>query len=167
MAFPGGFFPEHADLDPGVRLRPLALEEAGAAAAALSGMDPWLTLEYRAESLEAHLRRPDPSFYKYALEKGGELAGVVCLRHPWLLGPYLETLGLWPGFQGQGLGETVINWLIESCRERARNLWTAVSAFNHRARRFYARHGFVEVGVLTDLVKPGFNEILLRRILVS
>ncbi len=166
MALSGGLFPEHADLAPGVRLRPLDLEEAGAAAAALAAMDPWLTLGYRAENLEAHLRRPDPCLYKFALETDGTLAGLACLRHPWLLGPYLETLGLWPGFQGQGLGETIMIWLTESCRGRARNLWTAVSAFNHRARRFYARHGFREVGVLNDLVKPGFDEILLRRLLM-
>jgi ribosomal protein S18 acetylase RimI-like enzyme len=45
------------------------------------------------------------------------------------------------------------------------NLWTSVSAFNLRALKFYATVGFVKVGMLPDLVRLGFNEILLRKII--
>jgi ribosomal protein S18 acetylase RimI-like enzyme len=160
-----GFFPPTAALAPGVRLRQLSAGDAAAAARGLAGMDPWLTLGYAAEALTAHLQRPAPGLEKFVLEVAGSAAGVVCLRYPWLLGPYLETLGIWPEFQGRGLGRAVLSWMEDSTLGRAGNLWVAVSAFNRRARAFYQDFGFQEVGVLRDLVRPGFDELLLRKIL--
>jgi ribosomal protein S18 acetylase RimI-like enzyme len=40
-----------------------------------------------------------------------------------------------------------------------------VSAFNEGARRFYVRHGFVEVGTVSGLVREGFDEVLMRKAL--
>jgi len=39
----------------------------------------------------------------------------------------------------------------------------SVSSFNTEARRFYERQGFAEVALLPDLIKPGFDEVLMRR----
>lgn len=42
-----------------------------------------------------------------------------------------------------------------------------VPAFNTRARTFYARQGFMEIGTLKDFMHPGYDEILLRKIFSS
>ena len=94
------------------------------------------------------------------------LAGAMTVRWPWLHGPYLELLAVLPEAQGRGLGGALLGWLIAQVPS-SRNLWVAVSAFNTGARRFYARHGFVEVGTVPGLVRDGFDEILLRKALPS
>jgi hypothetical protein len=44
-------------------------------------------------------------------------------------------------------------------------VWVLVSAFNTRARTFYARYDFTEIGTLKDCVQLGYHEILLRKVL--
>ena len=42
-----------------------------------------------------------------------------------------------------------------------------MSSFNVAARSFYARHGYSEIGTVPGLVRDGFDEILLRKMLPS
>ena len=57
-----------------------------------------------------------------------------------------------------------MEWFTQQARLCARNAWVVVSVFNRRAHKFYQRHGFTEVGVIEGLVKPGYQEILLRKV---
>ena len=130
-------------------------------AARLTAMDPWQRLGYCAEALTGYLTQESPSLTRWALHDGAALAGVVAVRFPWLRGPYLELLAVFPEAQGRGLGAEALGWLQ---REAARegNLWVMVSAFNGGARRFYRRHHFAEIGRVPDLVRPGHDEVLMR-----
>jgi GNAT superfamily N-acetyltransferase len=139
--------------------RDLAAGEAELLAEACVGFDPYRRLGYRAETLVAYLSRPDAALQRSALEYDGALIGVVCLRRPWLRGPLLEMLALLPSAQNQGLGGEIVARLQD---EAGANLWATVSDFHTPARRFYARHGFVELCPLPDLVRPGLSELLLR-----
>lgn len=134
-----------------------------AAASQLASLDPWLTLGYQPEKLTHYLQRPDVTLHTFLVLASGQPAGVVCCRYPWLFGPFLELLALYPQFQGQGLGREIIGWLEN--QPAWPNLWTTVAAFNLRALHFYIKLGFVEVGVLPDLVRSGFDEILLRKVI--
>jgi GNAT superfamily N-acetyltransferase len=50
-------------------------------------------------------------------------------------------------WHGKGVAETLMGWAIERARERgAPQLYLTVFDHNERAKRFYARHGFAEVG---------------------
>lgn len=146
-------------------LLPLGLDLAMAAAHQLAGLDPWLTLGYQPEKLTQYLQYPDVSLHKFLVSISGQPAGVVCCRYPWLFGPFLELLALYPQYQGQGYGREILVWLENQVASS--NLWTSVSAFNVRALKFYTKFGFVAVGVLPDLVLTGFDEILLRKIIRS
>jgi ribosomal protein S18 acetylase RimI-like enzyme len=97
------------------------------------------------------------------ISASGQEAGIVCCRYPWLFGPFLELLALYPQFQGHGCGREILDWLEEPAAFT--NLWTTVSSFNLRALNFYIKFGFVEIGSLPNLVRPGFDEILLRKII--
>jgi ribosomal protein S18 acetylase RimI-like enzyme len=114
-------------------------------------------------ALERYLSRPDPSLHRFGIHTAAGLGGVVCVRYPWLRGAYLELIGLLPDSQGQGLGGQLMSWLTAETAAVEQNLWTLVSATNGDARRFYARHGFTQVGELDDLVRPGTRELMLRR----
>jgi len=150
---------------PSCTLERLKRPESQALAATLVTMDPWRTLAYRAEALAAYLSRPDSTFFRFTIRAAGDPAGLVALRHPWLRGVYLELLAIFPPYQGLGLGREIMSFVEAQARPHTQNLWTAVSAFNHRARFFYQNLGFLEVACLENLIKEGCDELLLRKIL--
>lgn len=142
---------------------PIGAEEAGLLAGRLAEAEPWRTLGYSAAALGRYLQRPDPGLHRFQVEGDGGLAGVLCVRFPWLRGASIELFGLLPEHAGQGLGRALVVFASEETRREASNLWATVSAFNHWARAFYAHNGFEEVVSLPELVKPGVDEILLRK----
>lgn len=129
----------------------------------LAAMDPWLTLDVGAKALAGYLVRDDPALFRYAVQVEGRLAGVVCIRHPWLRGPYIELLGITRDYQNLRLGSEIMAFVEQEARLLSHNLWVITSEFNVKARRFYERHGFLEISHLPGLVKPGYVEILLRK----
>lgn len=157
------FQPERHALD-GCRLRPLGESDHAAMAALLAGIDPWLSLGYDAAVLTRYLGRDDRALIRYAVERGEDSrAGILAVRTPWLRGPYIELLAIFPAHQGYGLGRVVMEWTAAQAAAISANLWACVSDFNAAARSFYAAQGFVEVAPLDGLVTPGQAEILLRR----
>ena len=127
----------------------------------LCSMDPWLTMEYTPEAFEHYLLHADQALSRYAVMVAGNVAGVLSLRFPWLFGPFIELMALFDGFQGKGIGGRIIDWLFN--RYNRANLWATVSSFNLKAQRFYSKEGFEQTTLLEDLIKPGWNEILLRK----
>lgn len=147
----------------GGRLRPLEAADAAPLAHALAAIDPWARLGYGAGALERYLTREDPALIRRVIEHGGQPAGVLALRSPWLRGPYIELFAILPAHQGHGLGGAAMDWTARHAAEVAGNLWACVSGFNAPARAFYTRHGFAEVAPLDGLVQPDMAEILLRK----
>jgi ribosomal protein S18 acetylase RimI-like enzyme len=141
--------------------------EASVLSDLLARMDPWRTLRYTASALRRYLLCPDATLYRYAVVSQDTTIGVVCIRYPWLRGAYLELIGLDAAYQGRGVGCEILCWLEEQAQREACNVWILVSAFNTRARTFYTRQGFTEIGPLKDFVRPGYDEILLRKVLPS
>ncbi|MGD9947165.1 MAG: GNAT family N-acetyltransferase [Desulfobulbus sp.] len=133
----------------------------------LAAMDPWKRLGYGAPALGRYLTAPDSGLKRFAVQvESTETIGVACVRFPWLRGPYLELLAVFPAAQGRGVGRTLLAWMEEQARLSANNLWTVTSEFNTKARQFYQAAGFVEVAPLPDLVATGESEILLRKTLL-
>ena len=163
---PPPFAPVVHPLGADAALLPLAPEDAPALAARLVALTPWRELGYSAAGLAAYLARPDPGLHRFRITRGEATAGVLGVRYPWLRGPYLELIALLPGHEGQRLGGRILDWMRRQAPD-ANSLWALVSAFNEPAHAFYARHGFREVAPLPDLVAPGFEEILLRKIVAE
>ena len=126
-------------------------------------MDPWRTLGIASSGLVASLLQHDHGAFKRALWFNGHCAGVVRIQDPWLYGPYLALLAILPGHQRAGLGAAVLQWMDFEVRGSSNNIWACVSSFNSEALKFYERHGFETVGVIPDLLKSGFSEILIRK----
>jgi GNAT superfamily N-acetyltransferase len=128
--------------------------------------DPWLTLGISATPLKHYFLREDSHLYRYAVRVDNDLAGIICLRYPWLRGPYIELLGLIDSYRGQGIGTQLLNWAEAEARHQSNNLWLATSSFNHSALQFYQRHGFQQIATIEGLVHPNYDELLLRKRLV-
>jgi GNAT superfamily N-acetyltransferase len=158
-------FPSRVYVLPSCTLQRVKRSEAQDLAATLVNMDPWRTLEYRADAVAAYLSRPDPTLLRFIVRSSGHPAGLLCLRYPWLKGVYLELLALFPPHQGQGLGREIMTWAEKKVRPHTKNFWVTVSSFNHRARRFYQDLGFAQIACLQNLIKEGYDELLLRKML--
>jgi ribosomal protein S18 acetylase RimI-like enzyme len=146
-------------------LRALRPEEAGQIAAAVVALSPWHDLGYTVARMETYLATPDLLRRVFVLERRDRVAGAAIVRYPWLRGPYLELLAIFPDDQRVGLGAAVLQWLEAETRPHAGNLWCLVSAFNAGARSFYARHDFTAVGEIPGLIVKHESEILLRKAL--
>ena len=118
----------HASLDTGL---------ADSIGASLAQMDPWLTLGYPAQGLSRELTAPHPDLTRFLATRGGEVEGLAVVRRPWLLGAYIELFAVLPAAQRRGVGRTMLHHLEDEYRERTRNLWLLVFAFNTPARRLY------------------------------
>ena len=130
-------------------------------------------MDYAAATMATYLESREPGTCRRAICRGSILIGAVCIRHPWLRGPYLELLAVLPGHQGAGIGAAILDWMAAEVTGPhirpapsgggANSLWVCTSTFNSRALAFYTAHGFEVVGELDGLVAPGFSEILLRK----
>jgi len=149
----------------GCELEPMEPVDALLIAQALSKMNPWRTLSYGADELSRFLLSPEPFSFRYTVTGSGQRVGVVCVKYPWLRGTYLELLGIFEPFQQMGIGRQVIQWMESRTRLSGKNLWALVSSFNRGGREFYRKTGFEELAALKDLVQPGYDEILIRKIL--
>jgi len=129
----------------------------------LACMDPWRRLGYTEIGLFRYLIRSDPSLNRYTIVASEETAGVICIRYPWLRGPYLELLAVFPLHQGKNMGREIVVWMTDESSGKSSNIWTTVSSFNARALSFYKKNGFVEIAELPELATSGFSEILLRK----
>ncbi len=129
----------------------------------LAAIDPWRRLGFTAGDMTRYLVRDDAGLDRFLISVDGAPAGALCLRFPWLRGAYIELVGLAPRVRGAGVGAAILAWMTDEIADRAGNLWATVSAFNAGARRFYAAHGFAEVATLSDLVRGGEDDILVRK----
>ena len=112
----------------------------------------------------------DPSFAIHVVDDGGVLAGYTKLG-PLRLpveprGPALELRQLYVAraWHGTEVGRTLMDWTIAEARRRhARHLFLSVYTENPRARRFYERYGFEEVGPYKFMVgEQADDDIILR-----
>ncbi|MDR3556193.1 MAG: GNAT family N-acetyltransferase [Syntrophobacteraceae bacterium] len=142
-------------------LWPVRAEYVSGLSMILCSMEPWLTMEYTPEAFEFYLLHADPALARHVVMIAGEVAGILSLRNPWLFGPLIELLALFDGFRNKGIGGTIVEWVGK--RYKAENLWVTVASFNLAALRFYKRAGFEKTATLENLIKPGWNEVLLRK----
>jgi ribosomal protein S18 acetylase RimI-like enzyme len=105
------------------------------------------------------------------VEDGGELAGFIKLGPLRLpvetAGKALELRQLYvrEPWQGSGAARELTDWLIAEARRRgADELYLSVFTKNHRARRFYARYGFEEVGPYAFMVGNQADEDVIMRL---
>ena len=99
----------------------------------------------------------------YVVDQNGRVAGIAVVRQKFLLGDYLELLGVADWARGKGLGRRLLAHVEAAVFARAKNLFACVSDFNDQARHFYAKQGYQEIGPMPNFLIPGSAEILLRK----
>ena len=113
----------------------------------------------------------DPDFAFRLAEKDGRLVGFVKLGPPDLPGDTppatieLRQLYVLPAWQGAGVAAALTDWAFAEARRRAkRHLQLSVFVDNPRARRFYEKRGFVEVGEYQFMVGDHVDDDRVMRV---
>jgi diamine N-acetyltransferase len=95
----------------------------------------------------------DPDYAIRIAEADGAAIGYAKLGPPSLpfepRGPSIELrqFYLLAAAHGTGVAQSMMAWVIETARARgAADMYLSVFIDNHRARRFYERHGFERIG---------------------
>ena len=138
---------------------------------------------YKAEDLALFLDSHSPDGWRNQLEcenvtarlveDGNELAGFI------KIGPLslpvetpreaieLRQLYVLEPWQGSGAARALMDWVMaEAGRRGANEVYLSVFTDNHRARRFYARYGFEEVGPYAFMVgNQADADVILRLVL--
>ena len=115
----------------------------------------------------------NPAFAIRLVKVGDEVVGYAKIGPPSL--PFtppakaieLRQFYVLAPFHGGGIAPALMNWVIAEARARGMSaLYLSVFTDNHRARRFYARYGFEEVGPYAFKVGNHEDEdIVMRRAL--
>lgn len=144
-------------------LRPIDQALAEKLAPALTAIDPWATLKFQTSRFVTFLTNEDPALRRYAAFVDDKLAGIICIRQPWLLGPYLNLLAVLPEFQGMRLGHEMLCWFETHVTSVERWFWIVCSTFNTRAYDFYKAHGYEAAATLTQLISDSSDDFLMRK----
>lgn len=95
----------------------------------------------------------DPAFPIRLATSGGKIIGFAKLGPVGFPGEWREDdielyqLYVLGGWHGEGVGPALMDWVIATARAMERKrLVLSVFVDNHRARRFYERRGFREIG---------------------
>ncbi|HEX5646779.1 MAG TPA: GNAT family N-acetyltransferase [Nitrospira sp.] len=131
----------------------------------LGTSDPWVTLGYTAADWDRIFCPIPQGRDSYVAEFDGRVAGIALIRQKFLLGDYLELLGVAGWARRQGIGGLLVTHIEELVFSRTKNLFACVSDFNTAARAFYKRLGYQEIGPIPNLLTPGSAEIFLRKTL--
>ncbi|HEY75326.1 MAG TPA: GNAT family N-acetyltransferase [Thermoflexia bacterium] len=111
---------------------------------------------------EAQFRRQlrralaDPRFRAFVVEESGVVRGVITLwlRENLFHGgrvALIDELIVEEGSRGRGIGGRLVEHVVEHCtRLGCTEVEVSTEADNLEARAFYARHGFIEQGVLLE-----------------
>jgi len=144
-------------------VRPYTPSDRDAVVRMLADSDPWKRLGYTLRDWERLFQSGPEGRESFVIESRGTVVGLALLRQRFMLGDYLELLAIAPWSQGKGYGSTLLQHLETVVFRRVKNLFVCVSDFNVDARRFYARHGYKEIGPIPNFLIPGSSEILLRK----
>jgi len=131
--------------------------------ALLGDSDPWKTLGYNQEDW-GRIFCPTPQGRdSFVGEIEGKIAAIAIVRQKFLLGDYLELLGVAGWARGKGMGTQLLRHIESLVFVRTKNLFACVSDFNKGARDFYRKQGYQEIGPMPNFLIPGTAEILLRK----
>lgn len=118
---------------------------------AAADLAAFLDAAFGSKGLPAHLS--DPAYRVRIARIGGAIVGYAKLGPVMFPGDWpadaieLHQLYLLAGAQGCGIGDALMAWALAAARESGANeMILSVFVDNHRARRFYERHGFAEIG---------------------
>jgi ribosomal protein S18 acetylase RimI-like enzyme len=147
----------------GQSIRPMRPDDREAVIRLLGDSDPWKTLGYDQKDWSRIFSPLPQERETFVAEAEGRITGIAVIRQKFLLGDYLELLGVAAWARQQGTGKRLLGHVEALVFARTKNLFACVSDFNATARAFYRKQGYQEIGPMPNFLIPGSAEILLRK----
>ena len=147
----------------GQTIRPMQPDDRETVIRLLADSDPWKTLGYGHKDWSRIFCPIPQNRESFVAETAGQVTGIAIVRQKFLLGDYLELLGVASWARHQGTGKQLLSHVEALVFARTKNLFACVSDFNTGARDFYRKQGFQEIGPMPNFLIPGSAEILLRK----
>lgn len=144
-----------------MKIRPATQAEYRICAEMMTQTDPWATLKMDVQQCLNAFQGPCKDIF--AADVRDHLVGFVIIQTSGTFRGYIQTLCVAEDFRGQGVGRKLLEFAEENIKTYSSNLFICVSDFNESALKLYLNFGFEKIGLLPDLVKKGFTEILLRK----
>ncbi len=145
-----------------VKIRKLQQEdEAHQCAQFMAESDPWKRLGRTYDGSMQMLLDSEREVYVATVDD--EIVGVIIL---WMKGAwvgYIQTIGVFPQWQGQGIGSQLIQFAEKRIFADSPNVFMCVSSFNEGAQKLYQRLGYEVVGEIKKYIVVEYSEILLRK----
>ncbi|MBA5868221.1 MAG: GNAT family N-acetyltransferase [Nitrospira sp. CR1.3] len=139
-------------------------QDHNAAIALLLDSEPWTRLGYHKADWDRYFSSAAlQERESFVSEQDGRVTGIAVVRKKFLLGDYLELLGVAKDARRAGTGKALLAHVESLVFGRGKNLFACVSDFNESARAFYKQQGYREIGPIQDLLIQGSSEILVRK----
>ena len=132
-----------------------------ACAAIMLSSEPWSTLQFSPQACVSALTQAGCE--GHAIHVGGRLCGFVVYRQQGPFSGFIQLLGVAADWRNQQLGAQLLAFAEERIFAVRPNVFLCVSSFNHDAKRFYLRHGYQEIGEISDYLVIGCSELLMRK----
>lgn len=123
--------------------------------------EPWVTLKRGYE--DSALLLKDPISEVYVLRHELEPIGFIMIKMKGSFTGYIQNIALVQHMRGQGIGEAAIRYIEELVFRSFPNIFICASSFNAGAQKLYRRMGYEVVGILTDYIIKGYDEVLMRK----
>jgi len=143
-------------------IRPLAPADVPALSAALAGLPLLQRYGRTAEAIARDLASAPSRQESVLVLDDGAVGGLVWFTTSGALGSggYLRLLAVAAPTQRHGVGAQLLAAFEAAVGVVSRDAYLLVSDFNVDAQRFYARHGYAQVGVLPRKILPDVDELL-------
>jgi ribosomal protein S18 acetylase RimI-like enzyme len=130
----------------------------------IAAIEPWRGLGYSGAGLGRFLARAAGASQAWvAISARRRPLGVMVLQPGVLLGSFVALLAVRPEAAGQGVGRALVAEAESEAFAARRWLYVSADSLNRAALAFYRKLGFRRVATLPDMVRPGRDEILLRK----
>lgn len=144
-------------------IRPAKPADLARLASRLATLDLFTAYDLAAGDLERRWHRAldNGQPMLVAVAAGAPIGICWYVRHgAFEIGAYLRLLAVATEFQGTGLGARLLTAYEEACAPTRGGWFLLTSDFNTGAQKFYARHGYSEVGRLPGFATPGVTELI-------
>jgi len=131
----------------------------------MASSEPWVTLgRSRDEVLDI---LADPISESYLFISDGTTIGfaIIIMSGAWV--GYIRSIVIKPKYRNRGFGTRIIKELETKIFSRFPNVFLSVSSFNSKAKKWYQKMGYEEIGELKDYVIPGHSEFIMRKTIGS
>ncbi len=127
----------------------------------MASSDPWVTLGISQNEMIKKVN--DPLLEVYIVENDKDIIGTFALQTKGAFNGYLKSIAIKKEWRGKQIGRIMMDFIEKRIFSLSSNVFLCVSSFNKKAQNFYQKLGYKKVGVITDYLVEGYDEILMRK----